>query len=188
MDNVEPSIGQHIENMEETPNPEAQNFFDMLVAAQTPLWEGCDNHFELSISLTTLSLKSNYNMPEGCFNQMVQMIGETVPKDRLVPDRPTLKPNSPKERSDPIRLIQPRSRTGKLEVIKGDRLASPIHSDGLNPQRLDYRHSANISSFDLNKSQGSKQMENNDRTLKEMATPDVVYQPWCIQYLQLEPA
>ncbi|RDY11346.1 hypothetical protein CR513_04003, partial [Mucuna pruriens] len=32
------------------------------------------------------------------------------------------------------------------------------------------------------------QMENNDRTLKELATPDVVYQPWCIQYPQLEPA
>ncbi|RDX67623.1 hypothetical protein CR513_53477, partial [Mucuna pruriens] len=26
------------------------------------------------------------------------------------------------------------------------------------------------------------QMENNDRTLKELATPDVVYPPWCIQY------
>ncbi|RDX99538.1 hypothetical protein CR513_17397, partial [Mucuna pruriens] len=34
----------------------------------------------------------------------------------------------------------------------------------------------------------SGQMENNDRTLKELATPDVVYQPWCIQYPQLEPA
>ncbi|RDX65267.1 hypothetical protein CR513_56088, partial [Mucuna pruriens] len=32
------------------------------------------------------------------------------------------------------------------------------------------------------------QMENHDRTLKELATPDVVYQPWCIQYPQLEPA
>ncbi|RDX90737.1 hypothetical protein CR513_27371, partial [Mucuna pruriens] len=32
------------------------------------------------------------------------------------------------------------------------------------------------------------QMENNDRTLKELAAPDVVYQPWCIQYPQLEPA
>ncbi|RDX94459.1 hypothetical protein CR513_23155, partial [Mucuna pruriens] len=28
---------------------------------------------------------------------------------------------------------------------------------------------------------------NNERTLKEMATPDVVYQPWYIQYPQLEP-
>ncbi|RDX68920.1 hypothetical protein CR513_52033, partial [Mucuna pruriens] len=32
------------------------------------------------------------------------------------------------------------------------------------------------------------QMENQNRTLKELATPDVVYQPWCIQYPQLEPA
>ncbi|RDX84916.1 hypothetical protein CR513_33966, partial [Mucuna pruriens] len=32
------------------------------------------------------------------------------------------------------------------------------------------------------------QMENNDRTLKEFATLDVMYQPWCIQYPQLEPA
>ncbi|RDY05764.1 hypothetical protein CR513_10361, partial [Mucuna pruriens] len=30
-------------------------------------------------------------------------------------------------------------------------------------------------------------MENNDRTLKELATPDVVYQPWCIQCPPLEP-
>ncbi|RDX64052.1 hypothetical protein CR513_57437, partial [Mucuna pruriens] len=33
-----------------------------------------------------------------------------------------------------------------------------------------------------------RQMENHDRTLKELATPNVVYQPWCIQYPQLEPA
>ncbi|RDY12136.1 hypothetical protein CR513_03108, partial [Mucuna pruriens] len=31
-----------------------------------------------------------------------------------------------------------------------------------------------------------EQMENNDRTLKELATLDVVYQLWCIQYPQLE--
>ncbi|RDX84682.1 hypothetical protein CR513_34228, partial [Mucuna pruriens] len=32
-----------------------------------------------------------------------------------------------------------------------------------------------------------EQMENNEKTLKELATPYVVYQPWCIQYPQLEP-
>ncbi|RDY07556.1 hypothetical protein CR513_08304, partial [Mucuna pruriens] len=31
------------------------------------------------------------------------------------------------------------------------------------------------------------QMKNNDRTLKELATPDVVYQSWCIRCPQLEP-
>ncbi|RDX88071.1 hypothetical protein CR513_30380, partial [Mucuna pruriens] len=34
----------------------------------------------------------------------------------------------------------------------------------------------------------SKQKENNDKTLKELVTFDVVHQPWCIQYPQLEPA
>ncbi|RDY00923.1 hypothetical protein CR513_15837, partial [Mucuna pruriens] len=33
-----------------------------------------------------------------------------------------------------------------------------------------------------------EQMKNNDRTLKELATPNVVYQLWCFQYPQLKPA
>ncbi|RDX68862.1 hypothetical protein CR513_52108, partial [Mucuna pruriens] len=41
------------------------------------------------------------------------------------------------------------------------------------------------SNFTTDESNFSKQqdvgsMENNDRTLKELVTPDVVYQPWCI--------
>ncbi|RDX98871.1 hypothetical protein CR513_18156, partial [Mucuna pruriens] len=42
--------------------------------------------------------------------------------------------------------------------------------------------------FGVSKPQESEPMENNDQTLKELATPNVVYQPWCIQYPQLEPA
>ncbi|RDX89959.1 hypothetical protein CR513_28243, partial [Mucuna pruriens] len=38
------------------------------------------------------------------------------------------------------------------------------------------------------KHQEAGTMENNDRTLKELATLDVVYQPWCIQCPPLEPA
>ena len=29
-------------------------------------------------------------------------------------------------------------------------------------------------------------MADNNQTLKELATPDVVYQPWCIQYPEIE--
>ncbi|RDY00164.1 hypothetical protein CR513_16683, partial [Mucuna pruriens] len=36
--------------------------------------------------------------------------------------------------------------------------------------------------------QEARSMENNDRTLKELATPNMVYQPWCIQCPPLEPA
>ncbi|RDX88059.1 hypothetical protein CR513_30401, partial [Mucuna pruriens] len=34
-----------------------------------------------------------------------------------------------------------------------------------------------------NPSYKSELMENNNRTLKELVTPDVLYQPWCTQYL-----
>ncbi|RDY00922.1 hypothetical protein CR513_15836, partial [Mucuna pruriens] len=42
--------------------------------------------------------------------------------------------------------------------------------------------------FGVSKSQELEPMENNDRMLKELATLDVVYQLWCIEYSQLEPA
>ena len=90
-DHAGPSIGKYIEKegviktecMEENPNPEAQNFFDMLATAQASFSEGCEHHSKLSASLACLSLKSDYNMPEGCFNCMVQLMGNTMPKKIL---------------------------------------------------------------------------------------------------------
>ncbi|RDY02910.1 hypothetical protein CR513_13571, partial [Mucuna pruriens] len=60
------------------------------------------------------------------------------------------------------------------------------------PSRIDlcrdHFGSVSAKSDSANTETKPRQMENNDRTLKELATPDVVYQPWCIQYPQLEPA
>ncbi|RDX86109.1 hypothetical protein CR513_32592, partial [Mucuna pruriens] len=50
-------IGGHIENMEENPNPKPKKFFAMLVTAQVSLWEGCDNHLELSILFNSSKLE-----------------------------------------------------------------------------------------------------------------------------------
>ncbi|XP_040869088.1 uncharacterized protein [Glycine max] len=92
MDHAGPSIGQdkeqegiiEIECMEENPNPKALKFFDMLASAQAPLWEGCKHQSKLSVSLVCLSLKSDYNMSEGCFNRMVQLMGDTIPKNNTM--------------------------------------------------------------------------------------------------------
>jgi hypothetical protein len=46
--------------MREDPNLEAQQFFKMLIAAQSPLWDGCDKYSALSASLIALSMKSDY--------------------------------------------------------------------------------------------------------------------------------
>jgi len=80
---AEPTIGP--EHMKENFSCETQKFFDMFVAVQAPLWEGCQNHSQLSVCLEALSLKSDYNVSEGCFNRMVQLMGETMPKyNRMV--------------------------------------------------------------------------------------------------------
>ncbi|RDX86175.1 hypothetical protein CR513_32521, partial [Mucuna pruriens] len=54
---------------------------------------------------------------------------------------------------------------------------------GLKSRKLEHAESVYVcvSLYEL------EPMENNDQTLKELTMPDVVYQPWCIQYLQLEP-
>ncbi|RDY09061.1 hypothetical protein CR513_06636, partial [Mucuna pruriens] len=62
-----------------------------------------------------------------------------------------------------------------------------------NPVRVHSNSSSSPMSLSETKSMSSqfeielKPMENNDQTLKELATPDMVYQPWCIQYPQLKP-
>ncbi|KAK7279978.1 hypothetical protein RJT34_25040 [Clitoria ternatea] len=82
MDHVGPSTGCMLEHddqtgnedddVEEDPNLEVKRFYDWLVAAKTPLWDGCQSHTELSVSLAALSLKANYNLLGGCFNRMVE--------------------------------------------------------------------------------------------------------------------
>ncbi|KAJ1424649.1 Transposase-associated domain [Sesbania bispinosa] len=90
MDAVGPQIGNyleqegrnHEETMTEDPNPEAQRFFEMLNATQSPLWDGCDNYSMLSDSLTALSLKTDYGLSEGIFNGWVKFMGDTMSPGR----------------------------------------------------------------------------------------------------------
>jgi hypothetical protein len=42
----------------EPPNAEAQKFYDMLQAADTPIWEGCSSHSQLSLVSRLLNIKS----------------------------------------------------------------------------------------------------------------------------------
>ncbi|RDY11983.1 hypothetical protein CR513_03274, partial [Mucuna pruriens] len=87
-----------------------------------------------------------------------------------------------------------RLRKVKSSVVSNSSSSNSIsNSDNIvsatNDSDFSKYNSYNINSnFNLGLSnfQEPEQMENNDRTLKELATPNVVYQPWCIQYPQLE--
>ncbi|RDX69800.1 hypothetical protein CR513_51034, partial [Mucuna pruriens] len=90
-------------------------------------------------------------------------------------------------------LLHPRQRLA--EIVSDPSLSKPDQIS-LCHEQVGILHLANSvtndsDSFEYNSANNfaePEQMKNNDRTLKELATPDVVYQPWCIQYPQLEPA
>ena len=73
------------QNMEETPNIDAHRFYEMLNQAQEPLWSGCETHSALSAALRMMSLKSDYNMPVECFNEMCQYMSEALPSENKAP-------------------------------------------------------------------------------------------------------
>lgn len=92
MDVAGPEIGNYLEQghdkedrMMEDPNPEAQQFFEMLKAAQSPLWDGCNKYSVLSASLIALNLKTDYGLSEGCFNGWVQFMGDAMPDGNSMP-------------------------------------------------------------------------------------------------------
>ncbi|KAI0504324.1 hypothetical protein KFK09_015276 [Dendrobium nobile] len=72
-------------NVEEPPNAETQKFFELLHSAQKPIWEGCSTHSELSIAVRMLSIKTEYNIPRECFNDVIGLMKETNPADNIIP-------------------------------------------------------------------------------------------------------
>ena len=82
---VEDLIIPQKEEISEPPNPIAQQFYNLLDAAQRPVWLGCNNHIELSVALRLMSIKSDYNISHSCFNEVVQLMTETCPFDNLIP-------------------------------------------------------------------------------------------------------
>ncbi|XP_045833662.1 uncharacterized protein LOC123924740 [Trifolium pratense] len=86
MDAAGPSFADnHEQSMEETPNDKTQAFFDLLSAAQSPLFEGCTSHSELSASLQLLTIKAEHNISQEAFNKIVDFCKEALPSDNCMP-------------------------------------------------------------------------------------------------------
>nr|GMD61463.1 uncharacterized protein LOC109179592 [Ipomoea batatas] len=76
----------NVDEIEESPNPEAQKFYDMLKAADQELWPGSKNHSQLSLVARLMSLKSENHISEKCFNQFTELMKEVIPEGNLVPE------------------------------------------------------------------------------------------------------
>src|SRR3954470_1233520 len=61
----------------------------MIYDANTPLWElndeSCKSHSKLSALLFALKLKSEYNMPQACFDTMMEGWSASLPKGNRLP-------------------------------------------------------------------------------------------------------
>ncbi|RDX76528.1 hypothetical protein CR513_43469, partial [Mucuna pruriens] len=83
------------------------------------------------------------------------------------------------------------SKLANSSAFAFDSASSAFASDPTNSADFDFdlANSGYDSDFGVGISQFSlDNMANNDRILKELATPNVMDQPWCIQYLELEQA
>ena len=56
---VEESFNQHVPELPYSNTPQFYNFFDGL---QLPFWDGCTNHFDLSVAFRLTGIKSQLNM------------------------------------------------------------------------------------------------------------------------------
>ncbi|RDX75737.1 hypothetical protein CR513_44353, partial [Mucuna pruriens] len=104
----------------------------------------------------------------------------------------TVEPPKPNPCSVPVAFVCTQSKPSRIDLCQ-DRLGSvSVESDSVITRTNSATNSdlpfanAIVSSSNIFTKPG--QMENHDRMLKELVTLDVVYQPWCIQYPQLEPA
>ena len=68
---------------EEIPNPSCERFFNLLKAANEPIYEGCSQS-KLSISIRMLAARANWHIPQRCVDFFAEMFADLSPsKDSL---------------------------------------------------------------------------------------------------------
>ncbi|KAJ0475406.1 putative Transposase-associated domain-containing protein [Helianthus annuus] len=69
------------------PNPEAKSFYDMLQAADEPLWEGmkATNCSKLQAATSFLTWKSLFNVSTAAYNYNISMVNALLPEENKLP-------------------------------------------------------------------------------------------------------
>lgn len=71
--------------LEEEPNAKAQEFYNMLKDADTPLWEGCTKQTRMSFVSQMLSIKTDYNLSTSCYNRIMATVTSSLPEGNRAP-------------------------------------------------------------------------------------------------------
>ncbi|XP_019057626.1 PREDICTED: uncharacterized protein LOC109116509 [Tarenaya hassleriana] len=78
---------QYNDQVTEDPMNEAsKKFFDLLEAANQPIYDGCKEGLsQLSASARLMGMKTSYNLTENCMNEVCQMLNDYLPQDGFAP-------------------------------------------------------------------------------------------------------
>ncbi|KAK9156174.1 hypothetical protein Sjap_003654 [Stephania japonica] len=73
-------------SVEEAPNPQSQQLYDMIDAANVQLWPRCENMTKLSAMALLLPIKLDHHLSERVYDDMLQLWKESLPKDNTLVD------------------------------------------------------------------------------------------------------
>lgn len=72
------------ENTVEAPNLDARQFYDMLDAANQPIYDGCrEGLSKLSLASRMMNIKTDHNLSEICMDSWAELIKEYLPEDNV---------------------------------------------------------------------------------------------------------
>lgn len=84
--NIEPELSHpHGPSMEEDPNPDSQLFYDLLQDADAKLYPSSSLSL-LEVVSRMLSINMENSMSQRGYNQMIQLMQDTLPKDNILLD------------------------------------------------------------------------------------------------------
>ena len=73
------------ESIEEEPNAQAQNFYNMIRAADKPIYDGNTKHSQLSAVVRMLKIKCRHRCSQAWFDDMSEFLEELLPDQNLMP-------------------------------------------------------------------------------------------------------
>ena len=77
------TIAHETENVEE-PNLDAKRFYEMLDAANQPIYTGCrEGLSKLSLAARMMNIKTDHNLSENCMDSWAELLKEYLPEDNL---------------------------------------------------------------------------------------------------------
>ena len=79
------TVAVEVDNVEvEEPNLDAKRFYQMLEAANQPIYEGCrEGLSKLSLAARMMNIKTDHNLPQVCMDAWAELFKEYLPQDNL---------------------------------------------------------------------------------------------------------